>query len=148
MNSNYTPEETELMYNLLFVNLIKENKLLCKDIINFTPRLLELYLDNVDTSLDNQHFTYEIRTGLLSYFIQDNNLKKIEILKDYLDSYAYYLVFDLLHILDKPLNLSDSLTNILNTKLKETVKDNYLRKPLLNKIIDNKSCLSKIYYFN
>ena len=146
MSSKYTTEETDIMTELLFVNLIKENKLLYKDIINFTPRLLELYLDNVDTSLDNQHFTYEIRTGLLLFFIQDNNFKKIEILKDCLDTYAYYLVFDSLHILNKPLNLSDSLMNNLNTKLKETIKDNYLREPLLNKIINNKSCLSNIYY--
>ena len=113
MSSKYTLEENILMTELLFINLIKENKLICKDIVDFTPRLFELYLDNIDKSLDNQHFTYEIRPGLLSYFIQDNNFKKIEILNDYLDSYVYYLVLDSLHILDKPLNLSDLLMKFL-----------------------------------
>ena len=147
MTSKYMPEETDLMMELLFINLIKENKLASEDIVNFTPRLLKLYLDNIDTSQNNKKFRYEIRKDLLSYLIQDNNLEKIEILDEYLDEYVYYYVFDLLHSLNKTLNLSDDLIKFLNKKMKgETLK--YIRGKLYDEIYIGESCLSNIYHYN
>lgn len=116
MTSKYTPEEINLMTEILFINLIKENKLTSEDIAHFAPRLLELYLDNVDTSLNNNKFRYEIKRSLLTYFISSNNLEKIIIFKKFLNSYIYYSVFDSLHQSNIPLNLSNDLIKFLNIK--------------------------------
>jgi hypothetical protein len=145
--SKYTSDETNTMVELLFIDMIRRNVLESSEIVGFTSKLLELYLDNVDTSANNEKFRYEIRKDLLSYFITSNDLEKIDILDGYLDSWVYYTVFDSLHSLNKPLDLSDQLVLFLNNKMKETINNNYLRETLLNKIIDNKSCLSKIYHY-
>ena len=152
MESKYTQEETNTMVELSFVDLIRRNALESTQIADFTLKLLKLYLDNVDTSVnndtsvDNDKFRYEIRKDLLFYFIQDNNLEKIEMIDGYLDGYVYYYVFDLLHSTNKPLNLSDSITKFLNIKMKgDTLQ--YIRGKLYDDIYYNKSCLSEIYHY-
>ena len=82
----------------------------------------------------------------MTYFIQDNNLEKIQILDEYLDESVYYYVFDLFHSLNKTLNLSDDLIKFLNKKMKgETLQ--YIRGKLYDDIYRGKSCLSNIYHY-